>query len=398
MNENNPEVPVLISLIPKLIRGGHIIPYHIAVNKAANLIGWKHIAILPSHEDIVDFPGNWYPVLSSIDLEAKAGKYPIEKLLRLNDIWKIERIFRFNGIWKLAITITDFLKQEILPYTNHPIIFVENFIHTQLLAIFIALCIVPRKNLTVWLLYRQETHKTKTRLIYKLLNTLIKRIVAPGKFRLLTDSELLSKSLGNYFKTEFTVMPIPHTDIINIKSIREKSDEIICWWPGQPRDEKGWQKIKSLAGVNSESAKQIYLVATQNSELKGNMKGVKVKQTANFVEKTEYLQLLENSDIILLPYDVSAYGERTSGIFTECITAGKIPVVTQGTWMAKELIKYGLDELIIEWNEPELIIQQVIYLAKSEILKIKIQKMQSVYQNFHSIETYSYYMNKLLKN
>jgi hypothetical protein len=386
MNQNDrlEEQPTLISIIPNLMGGeGHIIPYHLAVSKAANLLNWKHIAAVPFESTTDHFPNNWYFCLSNVELERK--------------IHPIQRILKFNDVWKLATTIANFLNQKVLISDHYPIIFIERFIHIQLLSLLIALCIVPRKNITVWLLYRRDTHKDNTAWIYKLLNKLIKKILEPNKFQLLTDSEFLSKSLGNYFNEAVTVMPIPHTDFINLETPAHESNEIICWWPGTPRIEKGWNIIKSLVTVSSDAAKQICLVAAQSSELLPLAGSIQVKLIANYLAEKEYLCWLKTCDIILLPYDAVAYSERTSGIFTECIIAGKIPVVTQGTWMAKELSKYGLDELIIDWNYPELTIEAIIKLAKSESLKNKILEIQAVFQSFHSVENYAHYMSKLLK-
>ncbi|HLO85285.1 MAG TPA: hypothetical protein VK203_09775 [Nostocaceae cyanobacterium] len=384
MNQNDSlgEVPILISLIPNLMGGeGHIIPYHIAVSKAANLLEWKHIAAIPPDANVQNLPSSWYPYLSHVDLEAK--------------LHPLIRILRFSDVCHLAKTIANFLKKDVLPYSNYPIIFTERFIHIQLFALLIALCLIPKKNLSVWLLYRRDTHRDKTCWIYKLLNKLIKQILEPGRFHLLTDSECLSKSLENYFNEVVTVMPIPHTDFINLESTSQTSREVICWWPGTPRLEKGWDNIKSLVTANFDAAKKICLVAAQSSELLPLAGGIQVKLIANYLTEAEYLYWLKISDIILLPYDAIAYSERTSGIFTECIIAGKIPVVTAGTWMAKELIKYGLNELIIDWDQPELVVKEIINLAQSETVKDKILKIQAAYQDFHSLENYAHYMNKL---
>ena len=36
-------------------------------------------------------------------------------------------------------------------------------------------------------------------------------------------------------------------DLSRTREIKKQAtDEIICWWPGYPRAEKGWETIKSL--------------------------------------------------------------------------------------------------------------------------------------------------------
>ena len=54
-------------------------------------------------------------------------------------------------------------------------------------------------------------------------------------------------------------------------------------------------------------------------------------------------------DFVLLPYDKKIYAECNLGIFVEAIVAGKITLVSADTWMAYELNKFKLTELVIDW-------------------------------------------------
>ncbi len=45
----------------------------------------------------------------------------------------------------------------------------------------------------------------------------------------------------------------------------------------------------------------------------------------------EYLGALKETDVLLAPYHADRYGDRTSGIFCEAMTAGKPLVATEGT-------------------------------------------------------------------
>ncbi len=376
--------PVLVSLIPNLMRGeGHIIPYHIAVSKAANLLQWQHLVVFPTDASVKELPSNWYGGLRGASLEDK--------------IHPLQRILNLYQIWQLSITIVDFIRAKAWPSGTQTIIFMERFIHLQLLALLIALCLVPKRKITVWLLYRRDIHQDKTAWIYKLIIKSIKFILVPGRLHILTDSELLSQSLGSYFQEPLTVMPIPHTDKITFTNIPKNRQQIICWWPGIPRYEKGCEQIKSLTRVGNSCAERICLVAAKNSDIVPIKGGVKVKLVEDHLSEKEYLNWLENSDIILLPYNTFAYKERTSGIFTEGAIAGKILLVTAGTWMARELMKYGLEELIINWEQPESVLERIIATAASEELQVKIKAMQAAYQSFHSIENYAHLMQQLFE-
>ncbi|HAC64616.1 MAG TPA: hypothetical protein DCF68_14050 [Cyanothece sp. UBA12306] len=385
-NQEKLSTPILISLIPNLMEGeGHIIPYHQAVNQAIKKLGWKHLVVVPSQGNVANLPREWEGYLSNDDLEKEGNTW--------------QKIIRLIGVWKLGKSIARYLKDRVINQSDHSIIFLERFIHLQLFALAISLWLVPPKTLSVWLLYRRDTHKDKTRSIYKLLNNIIKTRLPKGQFKLLTDSDLLSKSLSIYFQESVIVMPIPHTEI-KFCTIHNKDPNfnILCWWPGSPREEKGLDKIQQLVRTSCENTKsnKICLAVAKSSNLEAVKAGIQVKLIDNKLTREEYNYWLSISDTILLPYDFQAYGERTSGIFTECIIAGKIPLVTEKTWMAHELLKYNLGELIINWEEPKQVFLSIINIVQNINIKNKIKLMQKSYNEFHCLDKYAEIMKKLV--
>lgn len=374
--------PIFISLIPNLMEGeGHIIPYHKAVSQAVKQLGWQHKVIVPIDHKVDTLPTGWDEGLSNNDLE-KEGNL-------------ITKFFRINESIELAKTIANYLNLDIINHSNHSIIFLERFIHLQLLALYLALLWVPTDNLSVWLLYRLDTHKDNTRWIYKLLNFLIKKRIKSGRFKLLTDSDRLSESLSNYFETPVTVMPIPHTDISHCSIKSQDISKIICWWPGSPREEKGWNIIKKVAHYSGDNTKNIRLICAETSQVISVNNGVDLKLVQNYLSREEYYHWLGISQIILLPYNYPAYEGRTSGIFTESIMAGKTPLVTEKTWMASELLKHNLPELVIDWEDTKQVFDIIEKVIKSDTIQDKIRKMQRRYQQFHNVDNYGCVLNKV---
>lgn len=211
--------PIFVSLIPNLMEGeGHILPYHQSVNKAVNKLGWKHKITVPIDNKVDNLPSGWDACLNNYDLEEEGNI--------------IQKFLRIQGTWQLSISIRNYLQTNVINQSELSVIFLERFIHLQLFALYLALLWVPTDQLSVWLLYRRDTHKDKTRSIYKFLNALIKKQLPPGKFKLLTDSDRLSESLSSYFKETVMVMPIPHTDINHCNINALDSSHILCWWPG----------------------------------------------------------------------------------------------------------------------------------------------------------------------
>ena len=378
----------LISIIPNLVGGeGHIIPYHLSVNKATKILGWQHKLAYSSDQkkgSIKNLPAEWNDSLNGAKLEAEVNF--------MGNIFKLFQVFIF------AKSIVSYLKKEIPSPPEKTIIFIERFIHLQLFALWLAILFIPVKNVSVWILYRRDTHNNKTRIIYKLINKLIKNRVSASNFRLLTDSELLSQSLSDYFQENVTVMPIPHTELLETKlqNNHEKNDYILCWWAGPPREEKGWKVIRNIINYPSKEAQKFCLVAAKSANLIPLKDGINVNLIEDNISRSEYIQWLTKTDLILLPYDAQAYKERTSGIFTESIIAGKIILVTPKSWMAQELSKYGLKKLVIDWDNLDHLFKSFQEILYNQEIREKINVMQNKYISFHNLNNYAITMKNLI--
>ena len=373
--------PKFVSLIPNLMGGeGHIIPYHEAVSQATKKLGWEYEAIIPAHHGNQNLPLDWNGCLLDTDLEEEGNG--------------VEKIGRIKDAFLLGLSIAQYFRNHSQK-DQSTIIFLERFIHLQLFSLTVSLFLIPHKNLQVWLLYRRDAHYDKTRSIYKFLHQVIHRILPKNQFKFLTDSELLANSLSDYFQEKITVMPIPHTDISCPEKESKIETEIFCWWPGSPRLEKGWDILKYIAKEIIKGGEKICFIATENADLLSNPEGINIKTTKNNLTREEYLEWLCLSDIILLPYHTDAYKERTSGIFTECIIAGKIPLVTPNTWMAEELKNYQLDDLIIDWDNAQKVCDRIIALMANPSIHTQIRIMQKDFKQFHNLENYAQTMQEI---
>ncbi|KFF41922.1 MAG: glycosyltransferase family 1 protein [Candidatus Atelocyanobacterium thalassa] len=375
-NEEKQLTPVFVSLVPNLMEGqGHIIPYHKSVGEAISQLGWKHCVAVPINNKVYDLPVNWDACLNTYDLEKKGSWY--------------HKLFHLQEVWILGKNIANYLNNKVVDKSRPHILFLERFIHLQLLALFLCLLLIPTNNLSIWLLYRRDTHKDNTKIIYKILNYLIKIRIKSGRFQLLTDSDLLSEQLSNYFHIPVKVFPIPHTEVSSFFNTLNVKSEILCWWPGSPREEKGWQTIKKLVNYSGENTKNIHFICSEAANLEPVQDGVNLKLIKSYLTRKEYYCWLHLSQVILLPYNSFEYESRTSGIFTECIVSGKIPLVTNNTWMSHECTKYNLTELIIDWHNPEYVFDSIKKIAESNTIQNKIQNMRESYKNFHNISNYS---------
>lgn len=163
---------------------------------------------------------------------------------------------------------------------------------------------------------------------------------------------------------------------------------------GFSTEEKGWSVVKNLAqGTWTETP--VELVAAEASQLVGTTNGVKVRLIGDRLSREEYAAWLNRAQVILLPYDPVAYQERTSGIFTEAIIAGRIPVVSAGTWMAAELNHYDLAALVLDWQNPLSVWRSVGEIVNNAEIRQKLMLMRQAYCQFHCLENYAQVLQSL---
>lgn len=55
-----------------------------------------------------------------------------------------------------------------------------------------------------------------------------------------------------------------------------------------------------------------------------------------------YYRLLRDADVLLLPYHVESYRDRTSGVFCEAMTSGKPSIISDGSFLGLEVHKKGI--------------------------------------------------------
>ncbi|MDY7016453.1 MAG: glycosyltransferase family 1 protein, partial [Cyanobacteriota bacterium] len=180
-----------------------------------------------------------------------------------------------------------------------------------------------------------------------------------------------------------------HTQILHRDRFPYPASELLCWWSGPPREEKGWKVIKSLVETPSHLCENICILAAQSSQFIPTRRGVKIQLVEDSLSREEYVKWMNTCNFVLIPYNSEAYRERTSGIFTECIIAGKIPLVTPDTWMARELSKYELQALVLNWENPIAVFQAIADLPKNTEIASKLAQMQNNYNQYHSLGNYA---------
>ncbi len=371
------ETPVLVSLLLLSDHGqGHVRDYNEAVGHAARRAGWAHKAALVKNWEATALPPEWELAIDCPDLE---------------HFWS-----RNLGYGQMARSLARYLRERILPLDRPAILFVENLSTSTLIVLWLALRQVPRDRLRLWLLIRFSLRERGAAGVAgRAMLGALRRLMPAGGLQLLTDSQPLAEALEAYTGRPFTVMPIPHIDVAEAGG-RETAltGRVVAWWPGAPRPEKGLATMQALAQRTGGGAEGLMLVVAAGAALTAVAGGPEVRRLPSGVDRATYQRTLAEADLILLPYAVAAYRERTSGIFVEAIAAGKPAVVPAGTWMAGELARHDLRELIVDWAAAALP-AQLIRLAGDEHVRGKLAAMRAAYLREHGVAAYAAALRRL---
>jgi len=374
-------VPLVVSVMLNIgDETGHPFPYNRAVGAAAARLGWPHRAALQTGCQVRHLPADWDVCL-----------FPIR-------YWST-RVPDFISVWRAAETIIAYLRRRVLPENRPTILFLEFFSFPHLMALVLALLRLPRSQFQVWLLYRYEVHRQPTRRLYGWISRGLDRLLGQ-RYKVLSDSEPLARELAPLLYRTPVIMPIPHARPLAAPArpawvdSAERAGQVICWWPGRVAREKGLDRLQWLATVPAPGAERLSLVAARSTGLAARPGGPAVHLLDDNLPAAEYAGWLEAADLVLLPYDALAYGNRTSGVFVEAIVAGKPAAVTAGTWMASEAVACGASSLVVDWNRRDLC-EHLAHLARDPEVARQVAAMQAVYAERHTVASYAVAMQAL---
>ena len=317
------------------------------------------------------------------------GTTVAKNIILPEDFLPVLPVYRSSMSIEYWVNYVSAIRKELRkPIMSSGFLFIESFGLGHLLGLAIAimlstakidgLIILIRSNLILDKFYKEVTLKGVLLLYQKFLKL---------KIVFTSDSELVSIFLNKKFKVRAVVLPIPHADVIVTKQLDQMSKSygsMVCWMPGSSRPEK---KYDVAAKLFIKSAKLNH----HTLWMPGSLKHLLPLQDSHiFFEKpltdNEYQNNLMGCDVVLLPYDPRIYEMATSGIFVECIIAGKYPITSQGSWMSHELSKYGLQKLGINWeakNSESELNKALMMLYEKKYLD-RLKKMREDYIKFHN--------------
>lgn len=381
--------PTVLSIVPDLKGGrGHMLSYHLALSEAARSIGWRHLVVTAPDPEIVRLPDCW-----NADLVPPILEIGYHDLLSTRG-----RLAIASGILALAASLRRAVRSTQAASTGELILFMERFNALQLAALPLALALLPRRHLHLWLMFRHEPGTAANpggrmlRFSVDLLGLLL-----GNRFSLVTDTEPLRHALVRYHARPVTVLPIPHTVATPMEPGCRDTPERVLWWPGPPREDKGWGWIRRLAMLEIPSAGQCWslrLALAVSAGVVAQPRGIPIVALPEVLSADDYDGWMFRAHAVLLPYDPKRYRAASSGIFTEAVVAGAMPLVTAGTWMASELERFGLPELVLDWARPDLL-EHIDSLLRAPELGSRLAAFRDHYRTFHCVPSFAVAMQDL---
>jgi len=345
---------------------GHAYSYNLCVSEAAAKNGWEFIGLIPKGVMIPGLPKHWKKILANNNWEEKKSFFQrMQKFI--SNIFPLQKFFKE-------------IKRE------ESIFFLEHFTLLQVAALAVALLLRPAK-IQLWLLHRYHCRGLKSKL-YCFFHGFFAFLLGKDNVKLLTDSELLAKDQQVVFRKNVIVLPIPHGHLVTREKAKKNTDTFFFWWPGgSTRAAKGLHEIQTFAQQLKQKKHNVQLILADNlKELFGISSNY--LYIPRVLQREEYEKWMNAAEIVLLPYDPVVYQFGTSGILVEAVIAGKMPFVRDGSWLAYELKRFGLDELIIDWTREDLL-EHILAVHCNATVQKKLAEMRTSYASFHSLETYA---------
>ncbi len=358
------KVSMLISLIPYLSSNeGHGYIYHYHFAKALPK-GFEHKAYIPFHAKLETTPENWERVFN---------KTPKNRLFKL-----LARTFDFCSIFRKR---SSKLKR---------IFFLESFNTIDLLSLYIATKLFSKRTDAFWLVIRNECKRRSYRF-------LIKKLTHARKCTFFTDNELLQKICRDALEQkvhELPVLPLSKSQLTQSTAPYTIKKPLLLWI-GEPREEKGLISIVQLLKSTEPEKNQFEFALTHHPAFDIFAGSFHPIQRSSRIDV--FYSYLQAATVVLLPYEPSVYRNITSGIFVEAIAVGKIPLVKEGTYLAYELKKFDLEELIVDWGASDFF-TQLQSLTRNPLLRKKLDRMQATYLERYSLLNLSCTLKQHLEN
>lgn len=245
---------------------------------------------------------------------------------------------------------------------NGDIIFVPTLGNLELIGSAICAEHFPFKDISWHFLFRRSIFQGREPSYQAQIEKQIETVQAFSAYKLrtsgrcanfYTDTNALTEQYNRLGVFKFRTLPIPLDEALE-RSRDPNKHRVNITYIGDARDEKGFPLLTRLVGDLRAAGyleDKVRFTFQSNFNVPGGEPGsriakaqlaVEVCEQVNLVEgpleSEQYTALINEADILLVPYDADNYYARSSGIFAEALAAGIPVVATDKSWMSQEML------------------------------------------------------------
>jgi hypothetical protein len=310
------------------------------------------------------------------DLKIPGNIYKIAPKINYNKFFFLKFIKSFFLIFIFFFRLLKIVKKIGRNNKNYYLIDGCSFFYfLSLLLLFLR---TGKQTKLLYYLREDLDQKPISSLIFSIFINLCKKLFFDSVI-IITDNDPLEKKLQKKYTLQILKLPIPH--IFKSKKNNYKRFDKIIWLPGPFRQDKGKNNV--IKFLQNNQSEDFLLKINKNF----NIINSKVSNVSNSLTRQKYEFFFKKVSTIILPYNCPSYQYRTSGIFVESVIAGKLLFVSRNTWMAEELKKFKLKQLIVkDWGK--LSIKEIKNIFFNKNILHKINKMSFNYANYHNKSTF----------
>ena len=257
------------------------------------------------------------------------------------------------------------------------------------------------RNISLVLLLRYEPELYTSELSLLAFRQL-ERLASGQKIRLASDSAQLARAYAKFTTLPIETLPIPvEVPVQHNISDADAAPIITSTKPirfgcfGNPRVDKGFLDfLDAIHLVNTDGAGQRCEFILQANDPGHGIEPALSAFARNAPDNVQFLTTVMTSeaysnalmgvDVVVIPYWVSVYALRTSGVFVEAVCAGKIVICSEDTWMSAELAKVGAGCLCFEKSPDSILAAMKTVIASFDHLCGKAAEAASHYRSFHN--------------
>lgn len=344
-------------------KSGHYFAYYSSLERICNSLGWSAVFLISRKNILINTPNyqRWF--------HSQQNKI-VQGIFRIFDYF---RGFQFSD--------------------RETMYMLESYSLLDLFSFTIASIISRKKKCLLFFIRDGMEAYPKKQVVFFSIIKLLARIYK-DRFWLLTDSELIQQSYLNTFGLDIHVFPIPHTSkCMPLK--KRSSSRVKIWIPGSPNPSRGQNINIECCWIltSSDTDMNLYLSDQFAPMIPKDKRTIFLPY---YLDEESYARLHSESTFIFLLYDSMIYASRTSGIFVEAVISGTFVLVLEGGWLAFELKKFNLYELILSKDEiTPAFVGKLAEIANSEIVRKKFLIMSEQYRRYHNEKTYQEKMKSL---